>query len=98
MQNNDLEFDHNKNALNKIKHNDIDFEEAYQALCDDFAITTEDYGDYDGEQRYFSIAMSSKFRILIVNWTIRNDNMRVISARLAEPNQRKIYENRRRFR
>ncbi|AWY19799.1 BrnT family toxin [Moraxella bovis] len=52
-----------------------------------------DFGDYD-EERYFTMGMSNKARLLILNWTIRNDNFRLISSRLCEPHQRKRYEKR----
>lgn len=95
MVNPDLQFDENKEQINKIKHNDIDFTEADSALDDPFAMTTEDYGDYDGEERYFTLGMSEKGRLINISWTIRGDEIRIISARLAEPHQRKNYENRR---
>lgn len=93
--NDDLEFDPNKQTINQAIHNDIDFEEADSVLDDPLSITNEDYGDYEGEQRYFTLGMSNQYRLLVVIWTIRDENIRIISARLAEPHQRKTYENRR---
>lgn len=93
--NNDLEFDPNKQTINQNIHNDIDFEEADSVLDDPLSITNEDYGDYEGEQRYFTLGMSSQYRLLVVIWTIRDENIRIISSRLAEPHQRKTYANRR---
>lgn len=90
----DLQFDPNKNQTNQVKHNDIDFYEADTVLDDPYALTVDDDGDHDGEMRYFTIGMSAKNRVLIVNWTIRNDDVRIISSRLAEPRQRKQYESR----
>lgn len=85
----DLEFDPNKEKINVQKHDGIDFVEADSAVDDPFSITSKDYGEYEGEQRYMTIGMSDKNRLLVVFWTIRDDDIRIISARLAEPNQRK---------
>lgn len=93
--NNDLEFGPNKQTINQSIHNDIDFTEADSVLDDPLSITNVDYGDYDGEQRYFTLGISNQYRVLVVIWTIRDENIRIISARLAEPHQRKTYENRR---
>lgn len=94
MTNSDLQFDKNKEQANIVKHDNIDFAEADSVLDDPYTITAKDYGDYNGEQRFLTIGMSEKYRLLVVIWTIRDDDVRVISARLAEPNQRKSYENR----
>ncbi len=93
MQNDDLEFDSNKNEINKLKHDNIDFLEADSVLDDPYALHKVDYGDYD-EERYFSIGISNQYRILVINWTIRNNKNRIISARLATANQRKEYAKR----
>lgn len=92
---NDLQYDPNKERINIAKHDDIDFTEADSSLDDPYSITARDYGEYNGEQRYMTIGMSYKNRLLVVFWTERQDDVRIISARLAEPNQRKIYEKRR---
>lgn len=91
----DLEFDPNKQAINIAKHDGIDFAEADSVLDDPYAITTKDYGNHS-EQRYLTIGVSDKGRILVVIWTIRDDNIRPISARKANPSQRKDYERQKR--
>lgn len=91
---NDLQFDPKKEQTNMIKHDGIDFAEADSAINDPYALHTADYGDYDGEERYFTIGLSAKGRLIVVNWTIRDEAFRIISARLCEPHQRKAYEKR----
>lgn len=49
---------------------------------------------YDGysEQRFVSLGMGSKGRILVTVWTVRNDRIRIISAWKANQSQRRRYE------
>lgn len=90
----DFQFDPNKQVQNLNKHG-ISFELASTVLDDPYSATFDDYGDHD-EERYFTIGMSENGQILIVNWTIRDDELRIISSRPAEPNQRRdYYANRR---
>lgn len=95
MPNDDLEFDPNKQQTNIKKHDGIDFAEADSVLDDPYALTADEYGDH-AEPRYVTIGMSNQGRLLVVIWTIRGDNIRPISARLAQPNQRTRYEKYRR--
>ena len=44
------------------------------------------------EDRYLDIGLSSKGRILIVWYTERNDNIRIIGCRKAIGSEREIYE------
>lgn len=95
MSHEDLEFDPKKQQINITKHDGIDFEEANSALDDPYAYTKLDYGDY-GEERYYTIGLSYFGTLLVVHWTIRDDNVRIFSAHKAEPQQRRDYENRKR--
>ncbi len=47
------------------------------------------------EQRVISIGLGVKGRPLVVAYTYRGANIRIISARLAEPHERKQYEDNR---
>ena len=42
--------------------------------------------------RFVSIGMGVKERVLVVTYTYRGANIRIISARLAEPHERTQYE------
>lgn len=91
MQNEFFEWDDDKADANYKKHG-VSFEEAYTAIIDDFAITHEDDRMEYGEKRLFSIGMSEQGRILNVVWTQRNNKIRLISAFIATPIRRKLYE------
>ena len=86
-----FEWDENKSKRNLKKHN-IDFEEAKTIFNDPFAITTDDPDHSVEEDRYLDIGLSSKGRMLIVWYTERNDNIRIIGCRKAIRSERKIYE------
>ena len=53
--------------------------EALGVFEDEFAITILDENDA-GEQRFASIGMGTKARILVVIYTYRGENIRLISA------------------
>ncbi len=83
------EWDINK-AIENIRNHDVDFADAVIALEDENAITIEDL-DHD-EQRFKTLGMGSFLNILFVVHIERgNDNIRIISARKAEPNEIKQY-------
>jgi uncharacterized protein len=62
-------------------------------VCDDpCAITiTDDESDPD-EQRFVTIGMGAMSRLLVVVYTWRGENIRIISARPAEAHEREQYE------
>jgi uncharacterized DUF497 family protein len=84
-------FDPEKAAANPINHEGVTFDEAKPVLLDPYALTREDR-DADGEQRFVTLGMGAKGRILIVVWTLREDSIRFISAWKANQPQRKRYE------
>lgn len=58
-------WDSNKAAANPKNHDDVTFEEAQHVLLDAFALTRED-NDVEGEQRFVTLGMGGKGRILVV--------------------------------
>jgi len=86
-----IEFDPAKAAANPINHDGVTFEEATPVLLDPFALTHEDQ-DHD-EQRFVTLGMGGKRRLLVVVWTLCGENIRIISAWKAEKPQRRRYEN-----
>jgi uncharacterized protein len=86
------QFDPAKAAANPKNHDGVTFDEAYPVLLDPYALTKEDV-DSTGEQRLISLGMGGKGRLLIVVWTLRDDEPRLISAWKANQPQRKRYEN-----
>ncbi len=87
-----IEFDPNKNKIN-IRTHGISLADVEGVFYDPMAVTIEDR-DHD-EQRLVTIGMDALGRVLAVcyTWT-EAATIRVISARKAEPHERKAYEGR----
>ncbi|MGH8106875.1 MAG: BrnT family toxin [Arenimonas sp.] len=87
----EIEFDLDKAAANPLNHDGVTFDEAKTVLLDPYALTRED-NDADNEQRFVTLGMGAKGRILIVVWTLREESVRLISAWKANQSQRRRYE------
>lgn len=87
----EIEYDPEKAAANPLNHEGVTFGEAEAVVLDPFALTREDL-DAEGEPRYVTLGMGGKGRILVVIWTLRGDNVRLISAWKANQPQRRRYE------
>lgn len=85
----EIEFDHNKAALNLQKHT-IELSEGIGALLDRGALTRPD-PDSRGEARWLTLGMSKAGNLLVVVWTERGDVVRLISARKATKQEEKTY-------
>ena len=79
-----------KAASNLRKHG-VSFSDAEGALEDPLAITVED-PDAEGEQRFITVGLGSAGELLVVVWTERDDECRVISLRRPTRKERKQYE------
>lgn len=86
-----FEWYEEKAGQNLKKHN-ISFEEAKTVFNDPFSITIPDPVHSNDEQRYIDIGCSSKGRILVVVYTERGSNIRIISCRKAVKKERRVYE------
>jgi len=86
-----IEFDPAKAAANPENHEGVTFEEAASVLLDPFALTHEDR-DHE-EQRFVTLGMGGKRRLLVVIWTLRGETIRLISAWKAAKPQRRRYES-----
>jgi len=75
-----------------LKKHGVSFADAEGVLQDPLAVTVED-PDAEGEQRFISIGLGSAGELLVVVWTERDDECRVISARRATRKERKQYED-----
>jgi len=85
----DFEWGDEKAAANLARHN-ISFEQAKGVFRDPFAIEfLDDRQDYS-ENRYILIGLTED-HILAIVYTERNERTRIISARRAEPHERKRY-------
>lgn len=84
-----FEWDPKKNRSNVRKHG-VNFADTTSVFFDDAALTIEDDCEY-GEQRFVSIGMDSFARLLVVVYSMRENNIRIISARKATKNESKAY-------
>jgi uncharacterized DUF497 family protein len=83
------QWDKNKAKSNLQKHG-IELADAVSVFSDNLAITIPD-NRFD-EDRFVTIGMDAFGRILVVVFTWRGEDIRLISARLAERRERKQYE------
>ena len=88
------QWDVRKAEANYRKHG-VRFPEAEPVFEDDYAITIVDDESDPEEQRFVSIGTGVKGRVLVVVYTYRGRDVRIISARLAEPHERSQYEEKR---
>ena len=86
------EWDPEKAAANQRKHG-VDFATAAGVFDDDRALTIPDL-DSDREDRLVGIGMDPLARVLVVVFTLRGDQVRLISARKANGWERRQYEER----
>jgi uncharacterized DUF497 family protein len=86
-----FEWDPNKAAANVRKHG-VQFSEAVGVFSDDYAITIHDDESEPEEQRFLTLGMGIKGRILVVVYCYSGANIRIISARTAGRPEREQYE------
>jgi uncharacterized DUF497 family protein len=86
-----FEWDVKKAEANYKKHGVL-FSETLPVFEDEYAITIMDDESDPEEQRFVSIGLGTKERILVVVYSYRGKMIRIISARLAEAHERSQYE------
>jgi hypothetical protein len=84
-------WDQKKAAANLKKHG-VSFEEASTVFRDALSVTGSDPDHADGEQRFITFGHSKKNRLLVVAHTENDDTIRIVSARTATRQERRIYE------
>jgi uncharacterized DUF497 family protein len=70
----------------------VSFDEAASALEDPLSFTVFDEDHSDEEDRSILLGRSVADRLLIVSITSRGDRIRIISARLMTPREKRRYE------
>jgi len=80
-----------KAGINFRKHG-VRIPEAIPVLDDPNAITITDDESKPDEQRFITLGMGALGRLLVVVYTWRGANIRIISARPAEAHEREQYE------
>lgn len=83
-----------KKAASNLEKHGVDFADAVGVFEDEWALTLkEEY--VEGEQRFVTVGMDFLGRVLVVVYTYRGDDIRLISARAATKRERKAYERKR---
>ena len=82
------QWDPNKAASNLFKHG-VDFADAVAVFSDELAVTIED--ERFDEERFIAIGIDALGRVLVVVFTWRGDEIRLISAREANRSERQQY-------
>ncbi len=86
-----FEWNAAKAAKNLRKHR-VSFEEASSVFYDPLAVTGADPDHSEAEERLVTFGLSSEGQLLVVSHTERGEAIRIISARLATQNERRVYE------
>lgn len=86
-----FEWNQNKELMNINKHS-VNFSEALTVFDDVLAKIFFDDEHSINEERFIIVGFSNKNRLLFVSYTERNNNIRIISARLATKRERVQYE------
>jgi uncharacterized DUF497 family protein len=87
----EFEWDPKKAIINLRKHK-VSFQEATSIFGDPLAITFDDPDHSTKEIRCITFGLSNNKRLLVVSHTERSDRTRIISARLMDRAERRIYE------
>ena len=88
-----FEWNPEKAELNLKKH-EVDFSEAETVFGDPLAKIFDDEEHTFDEKREIIVGHSIQNRLLIVSFTEReNDTVRIVSARITTPKERRDYEN-----
>jgi len=86
-----FEWDEHKADKNVKKHN-VSFDEAKTVFDDPLYVDFYDPDHSEAEERYLTIGLSNKKRLLIVSYVERSNSIRIISARTVTRTEREIYE------
>ncbi len=85
-----FQYDPGKAAANLRKHG-VSFADAEGVFEDPLTVTIED-PDAEGERRFVAIGLGSASELLVVVYSEREDECRLISARRATRKERKQHE------
>jgi uncharacterized DUF497 family protein len=90
----DLEFEwHPRKAAANLKKHKVSFDEAKTIFGDKKNLVVPDRVHSDEEERYLALGRSDQGRLITLSFTERGSKLRLISARLMEPWERREYEN-----
>lgn len=90
-----IEFEWNPaKAILNVKKHGVSFEEAKSVFYDEFAVQFYDYENSETEDRFLMLGLSSESRLLLICHCEKESGnlIRIISARKATKNERKLYK------
>lgn len=87
-----FEWDEQNKAGSNFRKHGVRLPEAIPIFDDPNAITITDDESDPNEQRFVALGMGAAGRILVVVYSYRGENIRIVSARSAEPHEREEYE------
>ena len=79
-------------ANQNLRKHGVHFADAVLVLEDPYAVTIEDHECEPAEVRWVTLGADAQGRVLVVVYTYCGEDIRLISARPAEPHERKEYE------
>ena len=83
-------FDPKKDAAN-VKKLGVSLSEGDGVLSDPLAVTIED-DSAEGEQRFVTLGANTFGSLMVIVWTPREDDDRIISVRKPTGKERRVYE------
>jgi uncharacterized DUF497 family protein len=86
-----FEWNTMKAARNAINHR-VRFTEAASVFFDEYALFEPDPDHSDDEDRYIVLGYSIRADVLLVVHVIRGERIRLLSARVATPGERRRYD------
>ena len=87
-----FEWDPTKAAGNLTKHG-VSFDEASSVFGDPLAVSIMDPDHSISEDRFLTTGLSVVQRLLVVSHVYRDGNIRIITAREASSQERRLYES-----
>lgn len=72
-----------------LRKHRVDFADAVGVFEDLLALTLDD--PHPDEDRFLTLGVDLVERVIVVNWTWRDDDIRLVSERKANPKQRRQY-------
>jgi uncharacterized protein len=79
-------------AEENLRKHGVSFPEAASAFADELSLSEIDEAHSEHEERYVLTGLSVRQRLLVVAHTERGHNIRILSARLATPREKRAYE------
>ena len=87
-----FEWDEESKAGINFRKHGVRMPEAIPVFDDPYAITIVDDESDPSEDRFITVGMGAAGRLLVVAYTWRGENIRILSARSAENHERDEYE------